>query len=95
MEKTIGAYEVRRQFGRVLHDVAAKGNNYIVERHGEPLAAVVPIETYQKWKRDREQALERFFEHLRTAQEGARMSEEEAMALANEAKHASRTQPAK
>ena len=46
MERTIGAFDARRQFGKVLNDVIAKGDQYVVERHGEPIAAVVPIHIY-------------------------------------------------
>jgi prevent-host-death family protein len=46
MEKTIGAFEVRRSLGRILQDVAANGNRVVVERNGQPVAAVVPIDVY-------------------------------------------------
>jgi prevent-host-death family protein len=54
MEKSIGAFEARRSFGRILQDVAAKGDKVVVERHGQPIAAVVPIHVYEQWKRRRE-----------------------------------------
>ena len=53
MEKIVGAFEFRRRFGKVLQDIAARGDRYIVERHGEPVAAVVPVEVYEQWKRSR------------------------------------------
>lgn len=81
MEKIVGAFEIRRNLGKVLQDIAARGDRYIVERHGEPIAAVVPVEVYEQWKRSRN----RFFEQLRRAQENANLSPEEAEALADEA----------
>lgn len=48
MEKTVCAFEARRQFGKILDAVAGKGDSVIVERHGEPAAAVVPIERYNQ-----------------------------------------------
>jgi len=81
MEKTVGAFEIRRQLGRILQDVAAKGDRFVVERHGEPIAAVVPISVYQRWQRDREA----FFERIRATQERADLSSEEAEALVLEA----------
>jgi prevent-host-death family protein len=51
MEKSIGAYEIRRRLGKVLQEVIGSGDRYVVERHGEPVAAVVPIEVYNQWKR--------------------------------------------
>ncbi len=86
-EKTIGAFEARRQFGKVLQDVVAKRGQYIVEKNGEPIAAVVPIETYNQIKRRKE----RFFALLRMAQTNAQqqgaLSDEEAMDIANAAKY--------
>lgn len=87
MEKTVGAFEIRRNFGKVLQNVAARGDKYVVERHGEPVAAVVPMEVYEQWKRSRS----RLMEQLRAAQERADLSPEEAEALAAEAVRAART----
>ncbi|MDP9309311.1 MAG: type II toxin-antitoxin system Phd/YefM family antitoxin [Chloroflexota bacterium] len=85
-EKTIGAFEARRQFGKVLQDVTTKRGPYIVEKNGEPIAAVVPIETYNQMKRRREA----FFERLRATAAQAELSDEEAMRLATEAVQAVR-----
>jgi prevent-host-death family protein len=81
MEKTVGAFEVRRQFGKILQDVAAKGDRVVVERHGAAVAAVVPIEVYEQWKRARTA----FFDQLRTAAERANLTPQEADELAAEA----------
>ena len=81
MEKTIGAFEARRQLGRVLQEVAAKGDRYIVERHGERIAAVVPIELYEQWKRSRNE----FFDKLRAVSQRASLTPPEADKLADEA----------
>lgn len=86
MEKKVGAFEVRRNFGKVLQDINARGDKYIVERHGEPIAAVVPMEVYEQWKRSRS----RFFARLQRAQENADLTPEEADALAAEAVKAAR-----
>jgi prevent-host-death family protein len=81
MEKTVGAFEVRRSFGRILQEVAAKGDRVVVERHGEPIAAVVPIDVYNQWKRSRAE----FFERMRRAAEQANLSLDDADQLAAEA----------
>src|SRR5215212_1125464 len=86
MEKTINSFEVRRSFGKILQDVAAKGDKFIVERHGMPVAVLVPVAVYEQWKQSRE----RFFTALHATQEKANLSEEEAMALAQEAVQAVR-----
>lgn len=88
MEKTVPAFEARRQFGKILQDVLSRGDQYVVERHGEPVAAVVPIEVYKQWKRMREA----FFAKIRAAAEHANMTPEEAGALAEEALRAVRSE---
>jgi prevent-host-death family protein len=81
MEKTIGAFEVRRSLGRILQEVAANGDRVVVERNGRPVAAVVPIDVYNQWKRSRAE----FFERMRRASEHANMATDEADQLAAEA----------
>ena len=88
MEKTVSAFEVRRSFGQMLQDILTRGDKFVVERHGTPVAVVVPIEVYEQWKQNRE----RFFETLRTAQANANLSDEEATQLAAEAVKAARAQ---
>ncbi len=86
MEKTVSAFEARRNFGRILQQVATKGDNVVVERHGEPVAVVVPLHVYEQWQRSRQS----FFDKMRVAAERANMSPEEADALAEEAVRAVR-----
>ena len=88
MEKVVAAFEARRQFGKILQDVIAKGDRYVVERHGEPVAAVVPIEVYEQWKRARSE----LFAKIRATAEQADVSPQEADALAQEAVRAVRSQ---
>ena len=77
----IGAFEARQQLGKILKAVAGKGDRYVVEYHGEPVAAVVPIELYQQWKQRREA----FFGKMRATAERANLPEDEAAALVAEA----------
>ena len=86
MERIIAAFEARRSFGKVLQDVLARGERFVVERHGEPVAAVVPIEVYEQWKRARGA----FFARIRAASDRSDMPLEEAEALADEAAQAVR-----
>src|SRR5947207_270199 len=90
MERTIGAFDARRQFGKVLNEVAANRDRYVVQRHGEPIAAVVPIELYEQWKRSRDA----FFDHMEATGRAVNMPEEEAAALVAEAIAAVRAKPA-
>jgi antitoxin (DNA-binding transcriptional repressor) of toxin-antitoxin stability system len=86
MEKVVNAFEVRRSFGKMLQDILTQGDKFIVERHGLPVAVVVPLEVYEQWKQGRA----RFFATLRQAQENANLSAAEAADLAAEAVKASR-----
>ncbi len=86
MEKMIGAFEARQQLGKILKAVSGRGDRYVVEYHGEPVAAVVPIELYEGWKRRREA----FFDQLEAIAAHAAVTEEEADALAAEAVRAVR-----
>ncbi len=86
MEKTVSAFEARRQFGKILQQVIAKGDAYVVEKHGEPVAAVVPLEVYEQWKRERTA----FFEQVRQIQARVNLSPNEADELAEEAVQAVR-----
>ena len=81
MEKKVAAFDARRQFGKVLNEVAAHGDRYVVERHGEPVAAIVPIEVYEQWKRARQA----FFDQMREVSARANMDPEEGAALVAEA----------
>ena len=51
MEKTVGAYEARRQFGRLIEEAYYQKDSFVVERSGRPMAAIVPIDAYQRWQR--------------------------------------------
>lgn len=86
MEKTVGAFDARRNFGKMLQEILSKGDRFVVERHGEPVAAVVPIEVYRQWKKSREA----FFDRVRAASEMANLSPDEAEDLAEEAVSAAR-----
>jgi prevent-host-death family protein len=81
MEKTVSAFEARRNFGKMLQDVAAKGDKIVVERHGEPVAVMVPLSVYKQWQCNRERA----YNTLREISERVNMSEEEANILIEEA----------
>jgi prevent-host-death family protein len=84
MQKTISAFEARRQFGKVLDGVVAKGDEVIVERHGNPVAVVVSIEEYQQMRRQRDEARARFFAAAEAAGKSANLPPEVAEALVAE-----------
>lgn len=55
MERRLGVTEARKELARIIDDVKYKGENYVIVRRGEPAAAVVPIDVYYQWKREREE----------------------------------------
>lgn len=89
MEKTVSSQDAPGRFGDLLQEVSDKGDRYVVERDGVPLAAVVPFALYSQWKR-RRQAL---FDRMRETAERANLSEDDAIRLTDEAKSAVRSQP--
>lgn len=48
MFKRINALRVRQNLGQVMNEVAIKDDEYIVERAGKPLVAIIPITKYQQ-----------------------------------------------
>ena len=54
MLKTISAIKARQNLGQVMNEVALKDDEYIVERAGKPLVAIIPIEQYQRMKGEKE-----------------------------------------
>jgi prevent-host-death family protein len=54
MLKTISAIKARQNLGQVMNEVALKEDEYIIERAGKPLVAIIPIEQYQRMKGERE-----------------------------------------
>lgn len=88
MVQTLSAWEARRQFGKVLRDVSRNNDAVIVESHGEPIVAVVPIELYQRWERRREA----FFDHMQAVSERANLTDEETQEIVEEAIRAVRAE---
>lgn len=67
MLKTVSAIKVRQNLGLVMNEIALKSNEYIVERAGKPLVAIIPIEKYLSMKNEREE----FFRLYDSLQAGA------------------------
>ena len=54
MERQLGITEARKLLARIVDAVKYEGDNYVIVRHGQPAAAIVPMEVYRQWKRERE-----------------------------------------
>ena len=87
MERQLGVTEARKQFAQMIDEVKFRGDNYIIVRHGEPAAAVVPMEVYLQWKRERAE----LFDLIRNVRaENADADPNEAMKVVLEAQQAVR-----
>jgi prevent-host-death family protein len=76
--KTMSAWEVRRNFGKVLRDVIRDHQAVIVESYGEPIAAVVPLNVYERY----EDGVRRLIEVAEAAAAQAELNRDEAMDIA-------------
>ena len=81
MERELGITKARENFSEIVEQVQYQRDSYIISRHGKPAAAVVPVEVYQSWKRQRQE----FFAQIRQMQQEADLTPEEAVRLAAEA----------
>jgi prevent-host-death family protein len=52
--KTISAIKARQNLGTIMNEVAIRGDTYVIERAGKPVAALVPLEEYEQTKRNRD-----------------------------------------
>lgn len=85
MTEKISTLEVRRRLGDILNRVALRNDQFIIERKGKPLAAVVPVERLEQMRRAARMHLLQVLER-----EEQKASEAEAEQVANEAKHRTR-----
>lgn len=68
MLKKISAMKVRQNLGQVMNEVALRGDDYVVERAGKPLVAIIPIEKYRKLQG----YLNEFWEEVESFQQSVR-----------------------
>lgn len=68
MEKTINAVAARQRLGQLLEETYYRGDVFIIERAGRPMAAVVPIDQYRQWQQRREE----FFAMIEEVQQRTR-----------------------
>ena len=88
MEKTLGVTKARETLSNIIEQVQYRGDAYLISRHGKPAAAVVPVQVYESWKRERDE----FFDLVREIQQRADLEPEEAERLAAEAVAAAQTE---
>ena len=57
MVKKVTALKARKNLGQLLEEVFDRGDQYVIERAGKPMASIVPLWHLQAWLKRRE----RFF----------------------------------
>jgi prevent-host-death family protein len=85
MTEKISTLEVRQRLGDILNRVALRNDQFIIERKGKDLAAVVPVERLEQMRRAAQMHLLQVLER-----QEQKASETEAEQVANEAKHRTR-----
>ena len=53
MVRTVNVLKMRKNLGRLLERVDARGDQYVIERGGRPMAAVVPVWQLKGWRERR------------------------------------------
>jgi prevent-host-death family protein len=82
MPEKVSTIDVRQRIGDMLNRVSLRHDEFIIERKGKPLAALVPVERLEQMRRfARTQALD-FLER----QKGSDLTEAQAEELALEAR---------
>lgn len=90
MLEKVSTLEIRGRLGDILNRVALRHDEFIIERKGKALAAMVPVEKLEQFRR---MARLRLLEGL--APHKAGLPEAQAEALADEAKHRARRRKAR
>ena len=91
MTEKVSTIDVRQRIGDLLNRVALRHDEFVIERKGKPLAALVPIERLEQMRRfARRHALE-----LLEEQKQSTVSEEQALEIALEAQRSARKQARK
>jgi prevent-host-death family protein len=89
MTEKVSTMDVRARIGDMLNRVALRHDEFVIERKGQPLAALVPIERLEQMRRfARQHALESVARQK--GGPGERLSDQEAMNVAIEAQEAAR-----
>lgn len=91
MTERVSTMEVRQRIGDLLNRVALRHDEFIIERKGKALAALVPVERLEQMRHAAQQGLRDLLERQRQAP-GNELSEKEAMELSLAAQRWSRKQ---
>jgi len=80
--KKITAMKARQNLGQIMNEVAIKEDDYIIERAGKPMVAIIPIEKYRRFEEEKNE----FFNWVDTVRERTKdISQKEIQEAVNEA----------
>ncbi len=54
MEKTLSLSEAKMKLNRLIDDVVAKDDEFVITKNGSPAAVLVPAALYEGWKETKE-----------------------------------------
>ncbi len=54
MEKTLSLSEAKMKLNRLVDEVIAKDDEFLITKNGNPVAALVPASVYEGWKETQE-----------------------------------------
>ncbi len=76
MIKTTTAIRARKKFGQLLEEVFYRGDEFVIERAGKPMAVLIPIQEFEKWQKQREKDF-MIFDKVRAKARGVKIEEVE------------------
>ena len=91
MTDKVSTMEVRQRIGDMLNRVALRHDEFIIERKGKPLAALVPVERLEQMRR----FAQRHALDVMEQQKGGVLTDDQAMKLGLEAQRWARQQQRK
>ncbi len=88
MPEKVSTIDVRQRIGDLLNRVALRHDEFIIERKGKPLAALVPVERLEQMRQFARSQAMKFMDQ----QKNTSLTDKQAMELALEAQRWARTQ---
>lgn len=86
MERELNVTKAREELSNIVDRVQFQGDTYVISRNGKPAVAVVPLNVYENWRRQRQE----FFDLVKTISSRSNLDADQAMELALEAQRAVR-----
>jgi prevent-host-death family protein len=91
MTEKVSTLAVRQRLGDMLNRVALRHDEFIIERKGQPLAALVPVERLEQMRRAAREGLRDFLEEQERGP-GRALADDEAVVIALAAQRAVRAE---